>query len=340
MSTALDDFVALKREVTFGTQLTPDRPYPFVDGTEGEWLPQMRQGAGVMGGSGRTAMRGSRWFLASGRGVVTLKAELESRGGGVLFDLATGVSTVNAITGGSLQVMHTQVANMVLPSATIQLRKILNDGTARVETFRGCTAMKWTVEQPFNDIPTIEVEFDALAYTTATAAITPTYALTSNLFDAMHASVGYGGTITVPSASALATGLTAVGNWRSFKLECDQNGNDDGWVLAGGVRSQPKVGTPSFKLTGDVELNDNVLPDAYVAGTKNPWQVTWSHPTEVVGAVPAAIQLAIPQLVLTKGIPQVKPGEAPRVYPVEAEAKYDGTNRDLYLSYRTQDTAL
>jgi len=340
VSTALDDFVALKREVTYGTQLTPDRAYPFVEGTEGDWLPQFRQGAGVMGGSGRTTMRGSRWFLASGRGVVTLKAELESRGGGVLFDLATGVSTVNAITGGSLQVMHTQVANMILPSATIQLRKILNDGSARVETFRGCTAMKVTIEQPANAIPMIEVEFDALAYTTATAAIVPSYALTSNLFDAMHGSIGYGGTLTVPSASALGTGLTAVGYWRSFKLEIDQNGNDDGWVLAGGVRSQPKVGTPTMKLTGDVELADNVLADAYVAGTRNAWYATWSHPTEVVGAVPAALQLVIPSLALTKGIPQVKPGEAPRTYPVEGEVKYDGTNRDLYLVYRTQDTAL
>jgi hypothetical protein len=340
VSTALDDFVALKREVTYGTLITPDRAYPWVDGTEGDWLPQMRQGAGVMGGSGRTAMRGSRWFLASGRGVVTLKAELESRGGGVLLDLSSGVSTVNAIAGGSLQVMHTQVTNMVLPSATIQLAKVLNDGSRRIETWRGCTAMKTTIEQPFNAIPTIEVEFDALAYTTATAAIVPSYALTSNLFDAMHATVGYGGTITVPSASALATGLTAVGYWRSFKLEIDQNGNDDGWVLAGGIRSQPKVGVPTMKLTGDVEFSDNVLADAYVAGTKNPWQATWSHPTEVVGAVPAALQVAIPQIVITKGIPQVKPGEAPRTYPVEAEVKFDGTNRDVYLSYRTQDTAL
>lgn len=340
MSTALDDFAALKREVTYGTQLTPDRAYPWVEGTEGDWLPQFRQGAGVLGGSGRTTMRGSRWFLASGRGEVTLKAELESRAGGVLFDLGFGVSTVTAITGGSLQVMHTQVANMVLPSSTIQLAKVINDGSRRIETFRGCTAMKVTIEQPFNAVPTIEVEFDALAYTTATGAITPSYALTSNLFDAMHATMGYAGTLTVPTTIALATGLTAVGNWRSWKLEIDNAGNDDGWVLAGGVRSQPKVGAPVMKLTGEVEFNDNVLPDAYVAGTRNPWYCTWAHPTEVVGAVPAALQVTIPSLALTKGIPQVKPGEAPRVYPVEGEVKYDGTNRDVYLAYRTQDTAL
>lgn len=83
------------------------------------------------------------------------------------------MSTVTAVTGGSLQLMHTQVTNLVLPSATIQLAKVLNDGSRRIETFRGCTALKTTIEQAQNAIPTIEVEFDALGFTTATAAVVP-----------------------------------------------------------------------------------------------------------------------------------------------------------------------
>lgn len=340
MSTALDDFVALKDETTFGTQVTPDRAYPFVDGTEGDWQPQIRSGAGVFGGNGRTTVRASRTFLASGRGVVTVKAELESRAGGVLFRQALGVGAATAITGGGFILAHTQVTNLVLPSSTIQIAKVRNDGVYRVETFRGCTAMKTTIEQPQNDIPTIEVEFDALGWTTATAAITPSYATTSNLYDAMHQTIGYGGTLTAPTATALASGLTAVTNWRSWKLEIDQAGNDDGWVLNGGTRSQPKVGMPTIKLSAEVEWNDNVLPDAYTAGTLNPWYATWSHPTEVVGAVPAALQVVLPRVVLMKGNPQVKPGEAPRMLSIEGEARNDGVNRDLYVAYRTQDTAL
>ena len=42
----------------------------------------------------------------------------------------------------------------------------------------------------------------------------------------------------------------------------------------------------------------------------------------------------------SKGIPQVKPGEAPRTYPVEGMVFNDGTNRDLLLVQRTQDTAI
>jgi hypothetical protein len=97
---------------------------------------------------------------------------------------------------------------------------------------------------------------------------------------------------------------------------------------------------PTIKVTGEVEFNDTTITDAYVAGTINPWTATWSHPTEVVGAVPAALQIAIPRLLITKGNPQVKPGEAPRTFPVEGEVRNDGVNRDVYLAYRTQDTAL
>lgn len=340
MSTALDDFVAMKPETTYGTAVTPDRAYPWVDGTEGDWQPQIRQGAGIFGGGGRTAVRASRAFLASGRGVVTVKSELESRAGGVLFEAALGVSTVSAVTGGSVQIFHDGVTNLVLPSRTIQLAKVLNDGSRRIETFRGCTAMKTTIEQPFNGIPTIEVEFDALGFTTATGAIVPSYATTSNLYDAMHATIGYGGTLTAPTGTTVASGLTAVTNWRSWKLELDQAGNDDGWVLNGGVRSQPKVGMPTLKLTGEVEFNDTVLPDAYAAGTKNPWYCVWTHPTELVGVVPALMQLVLPSVMVTKGNPQVKSGEAPRTYPVEFDVKNDGTNRDLYVVQRTQDTAI
>lgn len=340
MSTALDDFVAMAVEPTFGTLTTPNRSYPWVDGTEGDWQPQIREGAGIFGGGGRTTVRASRVFLASGRGVVTVKSELETRAGGVLFDSAFGVNVVTAITGGSVQIFHDGITNLVLPSRTIQLCKVLNDGSRRIETFRGCTAMKATIEQPENGIPTIEVEYDALAYTTATAAITPSYATTSNLYDAMHATVGYGGTLTVPAGSTIAAGLTAVGYWRSFKLELDQQGNDDGWVLNGGVRSQPKFGSPDIKLSGTVEFADNVIPDAYVAGTKSAWYAQWTHPTELVGAVTALMQLVCPSVLWTKGIPQVKAGDAPRTYPVEGKVYNDGTNRDLYLVQRTQDTAI
>lgn len=341
MATAMDDFVGGALESTFGTAVTVTRFYPWVPGgTDGQWEPQVRQGTGVLGGAGRTMVRASRSFLASGRGTVTVKAELESRAAGVLLTSAFGVAVApTAITGGSVQIYHTQVANLVMPSMTWQLRKILNDGSARVETFRGCTATKVKIDQPVNAIPTIEVEYDALAYTTATAAAVPSYAASSNLYDAMHGSVGYGGTLTVPTGSTVAAGLTADTKWRSWSLELEHAADVDGWVLNGGIRSQPKVGMPTGKLTGEIEWNDNIIPDAYTAGTQNAWLAQWQHPTETVGAVPALLQVVCPRIMWTKAPTTVTPGEAARTLSVEADIQSDGTNRDIYVVYRTQDTA-
>lgn len=341
MATAMDDFIGCALEPTYGTAVTVTRFYPWMPGgTNGNWEPQVRTGQGVLGGAGRTMVRASRAFLASGRGVVKVKAELETRAGGVLFTSAFGVAVApTAITGGSVQIFHTQVPNLVLPSLTWQLRKILNDGSARVETFRGCTATKVKIQQPVNAIPTIEAEYDALAFTTATAAAVPSYSATSNLYDAMHGSVGYAGTLTVPTGSTIASGLTADTKWRSWELELSQEADIDGWVLTAGNRSQPKVGMATGKLTGEIEWNDNVIPDAYNAGTQAAWMSQWQHPTETVGAVPALMQIVLPRIMWTKVPTDVSPGEAARTLSVEADVQSNGTDRDVYCVYRTQDTA-
>lgn len=340
MPTAADHFIALKRETTYGTAVTPDRSYPFVDGTESDFDKRIRTGKGVTGGNGRRTQLGSRTYVTAGQGTVKMMVELESKAAGVLLDLAFGVSSTAVVTGGTQQIFHTQITGMLLPSATIQVAKVRNDGTYLVETYRGCTAGKVKLEQPEDDVATLEVEFDALAMTTATAAITPTYATAPTLIDATHATVFYGGALVVPTATALGTVATQSTVFRSFSLEIDQKISTDGWLLnASSIRTQPKAGTPEFKFSADVELTDSTFTDDYLAGTKKPWACTWTTP-EVLGAGFAQMQLIIPQIMLTKGIAQVKPGETPTQFGLEAQVRNDGTNRDLYFVQRTADTAL
>lgn len=340
MPTAADHFVALKRETTYGTAVTPDRAYPFVDGTESDFDKRIRTGKGVTGGFGRRTQLGTRTYVTAGQGTVKVMAELESRAAGVLLDLAFGVSSVNVITGGTQQVFHTGITGMLLPSATIQVAKVRNDGTYLVETYRGCTASKVKIEQPEDDIAFVEVEFDSLAMTTATAAITPTYAASPTLMDATFATVHYGGALTVPTATALGSVATQSTVFKSFSLEIDQKISTDGWLLnASSIRTQPKAGTPEFKFSGDVELTDSVFTDDYLAGTKKPFSCTWTTP-EVLGPGFAQMQLLLPHIMLTKGIAQVKPGETPTAFSIEAEVRNDGTNRDVYFVQRTADTAL
>lgn len=340
MATAADHYVAFGKETTYGTAVTPSRPFPYVDGTEGDFDVRWRKSKGITGGSGRRTQLSSRMFTTAGQGKVKTRTELEDKGLGFLLDMAVGVSSVSAITGGAQMLFHLGIANMVLPSATIQIQKVRNDGTPFVETYRGCTASKVTFEQPEDDIPFVDIEWDALAVTTATGAIVPAYASAPTLFDAVQATTFYGGAFTAPTGTVAASVATASTVWRSWKVEIDQKINDDGWVLTASIpRSQPKAGTPEIKFSGEVEFNDAVIAANYLAGTRAPFLNTWTT-TAPLGAGQTQAQMAIPLLALTKGLPQVKPGEAPTVFSVEADVVNDGTNRDLWFVYRTTDTVL
>lgn len=339
MSTVLDHRWSMARESTYNTPVTTTRFYPMLDDTDSDWDPRPRQSTAVQGGSGRRADLGSRRYLTIGQGTIKIKVELESKGGGVLLDWGLGVSTVTAITGGSQQVYHLGIAGTILPSATIQVVKVLNDGTetGSVETYSGCTATKIVIEQPEDSIPTIEVDVDARSLTTATAAASPVYPTTPTLFDAIQGAIGLGGTLTAPSTTALATGLTAfAANFRSWKLEIDHSADINRRVI--GSRNQPLIGKPGVKFSGKVEYNNTTLAVALVAGTKLPWYQTWTT-TETLGAGFSQLQVVVPQLSLTKGLPKVKSGET-TIQDVDADVTNDGTNRDVYVVVRTLDTVL
>jgi hypothetical protein len=83
-----------------------------------------------------------------------------------------------AITGGSQINFVPLTTGTLLPSYTIQIVKVDNTGTNFVETYAGCTASKFTIEQPEDDILTLEVEWDALSYTTGTGLASASYAST------------------------------------------------------------------------------------------------------------------------------------------------------------------
>ena len=77
---------------------------------------------------------------------------------------------------------------------------------------------------------------------------------------------------------------------------------------------------------------------AYIAGTSLPFQCTWTT-AEVLGAGFSAAADGHPVLKADQGHAEDPPGE---VVTAELDARVfnDGTNRDIYLVYRTLDTAL
>jgi hypothetical protein len=325
------------RESVFNTPLTTTRFYPMLDDVDADWDPRPRQSMGVQGGNGRRADLGSRRYTTIGQGSLKLKVELESKGAGVLLDWALGVSTVTAITGGSQQVYHDQIAGTANPSATIQVVKVQNNGTEWVETYSGCTATKLTIEQPEDEPATLAVDVDARSISTAVGAATTVYATGPTIFDHYQGAVGLGSTLVAPTTTALASGLTVFTDFRSWKLEIDHSADIGRRVI--GSRNQPLIGKPVPKFTAKVEFNATTLAAALIAGTKLPFYQTWTAPEAGAPGGNAQMQVVLPQLSLTKGLPQTKAG-ATTIEDIEADVTNDGTNRDVLVVIRTADTVL
>jgi hypothetical protein len=180
------------------------------------------------------------------------------------------------------------------------------------------------------------VVFDARNFTTATSLAVASYTANAYLFDQSQGAAGVGGTLTAPTTTTLASGLTPFANFRSWKLEVDQQADTDRWVM--GSRNQPTMGLITPKFTADAEYNDVVLRTAYLAGTALP--VTLTHTTsEVISTGNSQLQVVMPQVFLKSPVlPSM--GDDTTVVSIDADVTYNGTNELFWIIVRTADTAL
>lgn len=336
MANRMDNQIGMKKESVFNTPVTPDRFYPYLDGTEADWDTRQRQGQSVFVGT-RRGYRGDRRVLPIGQGVITLKTELASRQGGVLLEAAAGLSTYTLVSGTAYQGVYTSaITGTVLPSYTIQIGKVRNDGTVDPETYSGCTAVSFEIECPEDDIMTISVTFDARNFTTATALATASYTAGAFLFDASQGAGFVGGALTVPTTTTLGTVATAFGNFRSWKLAVDQSADTGRWVI--GSRNQPTVGMAPPTFSAVAEYNDTTLRTSYLAGTSLPVALTHST-TEALSSGVSTLQLVIPQLFLASPVLPPVTMETSTVN-ITGTCTFNGTNDLWYLVTRSADTAL
>lgn len=338
MANRMDNQVGMVKESVYGTPVTVTRFYPYLDGTDGHLDTRQRQGASIFV-STRRVPRGDRRVLPKAKGVVSIKTELASRQAGVLLEACTGVATSTLVSGTAYQqVFTTSVTGTVLPSYTIQLGKVRNDGTVDPETYAGCTAVSAEIECPKDGIPTLTVTFDALAMTTATGLATAAYTAGAFLFDHSQGLASVGGSVTPPTTTVMAVAGTAFNNFQSWKLGWEQNADTERWVLSAAGRNQPTVGMVDVTFSGDAEYNDLVLRTAYLAGTAVPVTITHTT-TEALSVGNSQFQLTIPQLFLDADVlPGMK--DETEVVGVSGKPTFNGTSDPFYLSVRTADTAL
>jgi hypothetical protein len=149
--------------------------------------------------------------------------------------------------------------------------------------------------------------------------------------------VVYGGTVTAPTTTALATGGTTVTNWRSIKIECD---NALGQRPNLSAYAQPSSGLKEPTITADIEY-DTAVRDAFLSQTQNPFYVTLTSP-EVVAPGFAQYQFFAPATMINAGgTPTFSDGEVALFEGLEL-AVLDGlvASAPLYVVARTADTAL
>lgn len=343
MSSVLDHTAGLSVESTFGTAAVETRWFEILaDGSTVEFDPEVKQGMGLRVAS--IVPRSGRRRAGLGSGTLTLKCEIYSKGFGLLLSLCLPTSVSTLVSGSQFQQNHTLVqTGLFQKSATVQVGIIDSSGVSRPHRFTGCTVSKWTLDIPppdSDDLVTLEVEFDLRrAPDTATALTAPVMPTTPTPYISKDvAAVTYGGSVTVPTTTALATGGTAVTYWRSIKIECDnalaQRPNLSAYA-------QPTSGLKEPTITADIEYADNVIRDAYLAQTQNPFTVTLTTP-EVVAPGFAQMQIVAPAVMINSdAMPTFSDGEMALFEGLEF-AVLDGlvAASPLYLVYRTADTAL
>jgi hypothetical protein len=338
MATLLDGQVGLKKETTFGTPVTVDRFHEVLADTEHNWDPMRITGAGLRVGS--SVVRVARIVAGVGKGEITLKAELYSKGGGVLLESICGTITHTLVSGSTFQQRGTPVlTGTVRPSYTIQVGAPRSDvgGTVDAHTYAGCTAMDFEIDAPDGGIPTISVTYWSPSLATGTALATAAYAVTPTVYASGSGSAGttLGGALTVPTTVALESGGTVVTNIRSWTFTGDVAGNErprlGGW-------QQPTAGAPTYTLKVVQDYDSTTLRALQIS--QGSTSFTGFYTGAALSTGTERFGLVVPAMVLDDGaFGQITGGEG-SIPEMTFTVGDNLTDAPWYLVMRTSDAAL
>lgn len=293
MTTQLDSQLMLGDESTYGTPVTPDVALEFLASSFG-WQPEFSQGEGLR--TGRIMDRADRRGLSSEVSGGSFDVEPKSKGLLTLFEAALGTGAVTQITGAAYQGLFTPKTSDYLKSYTIQTGTPLIGGATSPVTYAGSMCQGFELAVSNREAPKLTFEWLCKSLSTATALAVASYPTADVPFKWPHFSAGIGGTLVVPTATALSSGSTAVANVREFNLSWS-NGLDTEGFNAGssGQRSRAqllgkRVGTGTIVA----EFDNTTYRDAYLNQTSLPLTVKFALPTAIAGSNYPTLEIAIP----------------------------------------------
>lgn len=338
MAGPLDHQLGIGLESAYGTPVTPTRFYEWdIDGSEHSYDPKRIQGSGMQVGDGGIA-RADRSVSVVGQSSLTIAMDAQSRGLGMLLKAALGAGVSTLVAGTTYQQLFTTgLTGALLDSLTAQLGIVRSDaaGTVDAYTYPGCSVMSLEIGCSAGDVVKVKAELDALTPATGTALATASYPALVAPYHFGQGAVTIGGSVTVPTATALATGGTAAPNVREATMTLDNALNVERWRFGG--RNQPRAAKRSPKLKLTAENDGTALRDALLGHTTLPVTITWTS-TEALSTGFATLQIVAPACKIPSGsFPQ--PSEDP-VYDLELDVLKPASGQALYVVLRTADTAL
>lgn len=332
MTTSQDCSVGFGTESTFGTPVVPTR-WPIFDSETLDIDKAVKQGKGL-----RVASRGNR----SARRVVPTRSAagnvsmaIVGVGMGMLWNWALGNSTSNLVTGAVHQQVHTFGDSP--PSLTIQKGIPRADGDAvDAWNFPGAMCNELEIDCSNGEIATAAFSVAARNAVAAGSYTAPSYPAPEPA--PLHFGGGaiiLGGTLTPPTATALATSSAApAADVRAFKTKLGNNLDTGRYNFgAAGLRSKPRPGSRMVEGEIEVEYTGTALPAAVLADTSLGliFTLTGDDPNHVV-------QIVYPDVRFNGKLPSSNGGETITT-SLDFEA-FDLVTQFAYIVVRTTDTAL
>lgn len=340
MAGPLDHQVMIVPEVAYGTALTPTRSYEWDLGNSAHsWDPNVVAGTGMQVGDGGFH-RSDRQVAVIGIGSGNIQCDYQTKGMGLLTNgpYNTGVATL--VSGTTYQHLFTgALLTSLLGSYTAQYGIVRSDATGTVDayTYAGVSFIKHTISCAAGGIMSTNFEWDAKTQTKATGLATPAYP--AGLLDPLHFGeiVGtVGGSVTVPTATALAVPGTVINDVKSFEYTLDNQADTGRWVF--GSRNQPRVAQRVGTLKMTTEYSASTYDDAQVAFTTLPITITATS-TQALSTGFATVQLVFPACKITS-TNRPNPQLGTPTVDYELDICKPAAGAAIYLVHRTSDAAL
>lgn len=341
MTIQADCSIGFKKETTFGTAVVPDRFLEFTS----ESLDLDRtfyQGSGLRPGS--RVIRSGRRALTKDGAKGDIELEVPTRGLGTFLEALLGVSSSTMVSTGLYQQLFTLIKDDYLPSLTLQ-KGIPRLGANVVDayTLRGAVASSFEFSMANADVLKLKSSWVGQQVDTSIAYATPSYPAAVDLFSFVGAGlVVGGGAVTVPTATALATGGTTVANVRDFSVSVDQKLDGGGFnVGSAGKRSRrPAVGLAEVKGKITAEYDATTFRDALLSQTPMSLVATFQGPTDITSGNKPTLQITVPDLRFEDELPKSNGGDV--IVQNINWTGFDGlvAPQPLYVAVRTADTAL